>query len=410
MIAFLEEFSRNNIVVIAVRQSFVLHDKGHFMDLNGKKYETAIQKEYTRIDRDWLTFHHLISIGIFLFTLAVEIALGFLIINSDMLTTSVEMYVLKFIAVPSLLNLIIVSSSAIILRAEKISQDTKIYAVSLTTALLCFVIFTVHGAFETTYIVFAAAITLTTVYAQYRVTLIVSGVSVVLLVFSELFIYWDVDKISIFDSTLRMGNFLISLSMLLALSVMTTVGVHYEKRKNNASIQLENNRMQLEKNLRLDELTGISNRRALFESLKDLEDTYRTENHVFLMVDINNFKYINDKFGHPAGDQYLIAFADILKRESEGAIAYRYGGDEFSLIFKNQPLDDVIRTCKKMQAILLDSYFDFAPNSPISASFGLCVFKPTLSITQLLIHADQALYTAKQNKDKVYVYQENINA
>ncbi len=68
------------------------------------------------------------------------------------------------------------------------------------------------------------------------------------------------------------------------------------------------------------------------------------------MIDIDNFKQLNDNLGHVAGDNWLMEFADILKKySSPTAIPFRYGGDEFSILFKNSALNEVIQICEQIQ-------------------------------------------------------------
>ncbi|MBR1638656.1 MAG: GGDEF domain-containing protein [Treponema sp.] len=86
-----------------------------------------------------------------------------------------------------------------------------------------------------------------------------------------------------------------------------------------------------------DSLTGLNNRRSFDQKLKNLSDfsdsSALMQNHIF-MLDINFFKDINDKFGHPEGDQALIKTADLLKKilGNTNAFLSRFGGDEFAII------------------------------------------------------------------------------
>ena len=77
-----------------------------------------------------------------------------------------------------------------------------------------------------------------------------------------------------------------------------------------------------------DQLTGLPSRRALDETLDRLEGDY-----VLAMVDIDHFKRFNDRFGHDVGDQALRMVADELARVGDGGRGFRYGGEEFSLVF-----------------------------------------------------------------------------
>jgi diguanylate cyclase (GGDEF)-like protein len=86
-----------------------------------------------------------------------------------------------------------------------------------------------------------------------------------------------------------------------------------------------------------DELTGLSSRRALTETLAGLDGAY-----TIAMVDIDHFKVFNDTYGHEAGDQLLRMIGARLAEVGGGGRPFRYGGEEFAVIFSNMPLDDAL--------------------------------------------------------------------
>ncbi|WP_242982141.1 MULTISPECIES: GGDEF domain-containing protein [unclassified Clostridium] len=87
----------------------------------------------------------------------------------------------------------------------------------------------------------------------------------------------------------------------------------------------------------LDELTGIPSRRALREDLMKLGNKY-----VIAMLDIDFFKKFNDKYGHDVGDDVLKLVASNLTQVTGGGKAYRYGGEEFTILFPSKSINDVI--------------------------------------------------------------------
>ena len=373
---------------------------------NETAHVNEIQKEYTRIDKDWLSLHYKISIGMVLFALAVECIMGVILVNSDMLNTSVPRFVFKFILVPSSVNALCIAVDHAVVKSGKISQTAKIYTVSIINTVICFSLFTAHSAFTATYYVFVTAVILTTVYASSLVTLSTSVIGVVLLVVSELFITWDVDKLTVFQSTLRLGNFLIALFIMFFVSIICMVVIRYEQQKNRASIRIEEERVLLKKKLKMDELTGIYNRKALHDAMRDLEDFNPRDNYVFGITDIDKFKNINDSWGHQAGDRCLRAFAELLKNSCEKAVAYRYGGDEFCLIFYNTDMKEAYETSVLIQNRLKQVVFKEYPGMKMTASFGLAEYHNGMNAARLFLNADQALYQAKITRDAIRIHEE----
>lgn len=378
----------------------------HTNNLSDKK----IQSEYAKIDKDWLELHYRISIGTVLFALVVECIMSFIVVNSDMLTTSVPTYIFRFIVAPSVGNLICIGIDTVVIRLDKVSQEFKINTISIVYVIICFVLFTSHNIFIATYYIFSGAIILTVVYASRRLTIFIAAISMILLIFSEIFIVWDVKKSNIFEDILRLSNFLIALAILVAFSVVSVVIIEYEKKKNLASIQVKKERALLEKSLKLDELTGIFNRKALHDGLKDLQEYSLNQKCIFIIMDIDRFKTINDNWGHQVGDQCLVELARLLKESCGKEVPFRYGGDEFCMLFYNTDIEEAINMCKKIQDNLKDLNVKVGIDMEITASFGLAEYHDGMNAADLFVCADQALYKAKKQRNKIQVYDENVKS
>lgn len=147
-----------------------------------------------------------------------------------------------------------------------------------------------------------------------------------------------------------------------------------------------------------DQLTGLSTRAVLFRKMMQFTNTCNAYGAV-VFVDLDDLKRINDNFGHEGGDFALLHFAKILKEyeQKHGAIAARYGGDEFILIF-NAVDEKVAREiaeslCAELSTTITTKDHTF----PIHGSLGIS-FYPEHGTTpeDLICKADLALYVAKQ--------------
>ena len=164
-------------------------------------------------------------------------------------------------------------------------------------------------------------------------------------------------------------------------------------------------RKQLEEQLReiamTDVLTGLYNRRQFYE-LASLEyERARRYRHAFalLMIDLDDFKQVNDRFGHQAGDQVLVALADIFRRSLRKMdLIFRYGGDEFAILMPETSLEDAIQVSRRMSAAMTELVLP-APldELTITLSQGLALYDghEDVDLQQLLADADRALYAAK---------------
>lgn len=161
----------------------------------------------------------------------------------------------------------------------------------------------------------------------------------------------------------------------------------------------------------LDPLTGLYNRaetRARAEAL--LSEPTGMQLTCCIMMDIDDFKNINDSYGHMAGDDALIAFSRLLRTKFRpNDVVGRLGGDEF-IVFAEVPSDTVVRTrvrefLEELKA--LDVRFEGQP-LPLATSIGIAIEKRSgASFEQLYKHADDALYSAKNaGKNRYMVFAE----
>jgi len=157
------------------------------------------------------------------------------------------------------------------------------------------------------------------------------------------------------------------------------------------------------KDLLIDTLTKVYNRKALTNDLNEILEKGKEKDLdlVIAIVDLDFFKEINDKYGHLVGDFVLIKIADIIKKiiRKENKI-YRYGGDEFVIIFNrmnmNQVKSIIQRILKKIESTLLKYKDDLIR---ITISIGLTQHKKGDTFEEFIKRADYALYQAKAKRN-----------
>ncbi|QLI82991.1 sensor domain-containing diguanylate cyclase [Chitinibacter fontanus] len=152
-----------------------------------------------------------------------------------------------------------------------------------------------------------------------------------------------------------------------------------------------------------DPLTGLGNRRLfLQESHRQWlhNQRYHTGMSV-LMIDIDHFKIYNDYFGHLAGDQCLIAVADVIQSNAHRPddVAIRFGGEEFLLLLGQTDAPSALLVAEKIQAGIMALPLHTPANGPITVSIGIASARPSsLSEANRLVDlADKQLYLAKES-------------
>jgi len=174
----------------------------------------------------------------------------------------------------------------------------------------------------------------------------------------------------------------------------------------SAHVALEEAHRQVLQMSRRDQLTGLFNRAAISELLKaEIERSRRYDQPLsVIMVDIDFFKRINDRYGHDAGDRVLTEIGSLFTHNlRQPDVIGRWGGEEFLII---APGSDDISAAQLAQRMRL--YIKEIPPTnipePITASFGLSQLQHDQSHDELLYVADMALYKAKRTgRDRVIV-------
>jgi len=163
---------------------------------------------------------------------------------------------------------------------------------------------------------------------------------------------------------------------------------------------------KLERYAQTDFLTGLYNRRKLHQisssTLQQLEKGEQSYMSV-LLLDLDNFKQLNDLYGHQIGDEIIKEVAQVLKAcvGTNDAVA-RWGGEEFLVICPDKPEDEVMKLAEIIRKSIERRTFNM--DHPLSVSIGMSNWSKGMTFSDILHKADDALYTAKhQGKNQVRV-------
>jgi len=171
-----------------------------------------------------------------------------------------------------------------------------------------------------------------------------------------------------------------------------------------ANQKLEEQKQLLEQLSRTDDLTGVRNRRAFFERAEEeLERCRRFGSKLFVyMIDIDDFKQINDRYGHDCGDAALVSLARILERVTRKSdLLARYGGEEFVIASLDSDAAGAAALAERIRSSVEEHVFQAAPRAlRMTVSVGYARFPSPRgaqsSLEAVMKEADQALYEAKE--------------
>lgn len=182
-------------------------------------------------------------------------------------------------------------------------------------------------------------------------------------------------------------------------------------RAGELEIQTDNLKRQAE----TDPLTGLPNRRGFEAGLAQLRaqvagQSRSSETHprkgVFVMLDIDHFKKINDTYGHQAGDHVLEKVAEVLRgRTREGDCVGRLGGEEFVFAFTTHDISLAEGRAEKLRIAIQQTSIDWEGQTiGVTISLGVTEIEPEDTLLSLKERADKALYKAKESgRDQVQI-------
>jgi len=200
----------------------------------------------------------------------------------------------------------------------------------------------------------------------------------------EIFLNID-DSVQFWDSMLQ-----IPLTFLIAVVMLRTFST---ANRNNLKLLEKINKDLIYVTLH-DELTGIFNRRYIFQQLNEMKNNKQNETILLGMIDIDDFKRINDTFGHEEGDSLLKDTASFIQNQLDSyGFVGRYGGDEFIIVIHNNDLQNQQRFFIQLKKF---SEMMHQKNDKASFSGGFVRCNTQDNLNNCLARADKFLYEAKK--------------
>lgn len=360
----------------------------------------TIQSEYRRIDRKWLLIQYRLLLWMAAFTPLAEVWAFFLMRRLGSTEVPFPVFLLKHVLAVLLCNGAVVAAATFCMRG-RLSQRKKIYGLSLMTVAMAFSVYTFHSAFYALYVIFAIPMVLTVIYGDRHLTTLISALCLICKAVPDLLFFRGPSRPSVLSSAAALTDFCVSLLLMVLFYVVCRLLLRTEQAKNNVSLNLEQERLRYQMQSLTDALTQVGNRLALRTAFQTMEERQHQSVFYLAMLDLDAFKLLNDTYGHHQGDQYLRTLGLLLLNLSTPQIqAFRFGGDEFCLLFSDLDVTQVRDLCRNLQE-------EFARSDlhrrfqPVTISIGITQYHPGEKSSALLERADMALYRAKQERGSI---------
>lgn len=210
------------------------------------------------------------------------------------------------------------------------------------------------------------------------------------------------------DSFLRI---LAIINLTITVVVLAITGHYFEASASDAEKALIQANKKLASLATTDPVTNLVNRRIILSRIEQEKNRMERGSKPFtlIMVDVDNFKHVNDEYGHNGGDYVLVNLAEAisltLRKQDEVA---RWGGDEFLIMLPETDLEGGVIVAEKIRAKIIETPFVYRElEVPVTITLGVGVCEPGSGVGSCIRKADQALYAGKQaGKNRVGIIQE----
>ncbi len=236
----------------------------------------------------------------------------------------------------------------------------------------------------------------------------ISLTSIILYIFLFNLFYNTTPVYLLNDSVL---NIIYYSSIIITFTMLSVLAHLYSMAAKKAENKLKELNKKLKSIASTDHLTGLVNRRSMINIIEKSIMNYKKNNIPFSIIigDIDDFKRINDLYGHNRGDRVLKTIADLLKDNlRKNDTLARWGGEEFLILLSDTNYEEACTVAKKLKESLTDFYHDnLNETEHLSMTFGISQFKGDLD--RCISEADKALYKGKKDgKDCVVIYNKLI--
>ncbi|MCR5431239.1 MAG: GGDEF domain-containing protein [Lachnospiraceae bacterium] len=305
-----------------------------------------------------------------------------------------DVYRFRYILIPTILNVSAVLVAFIMIRSSRVSQRLKNYSICGMLLVICMVIQIFHGIYASVLSLPSLAIFISAVFAENRLTYTITVISLISTLTSYIVGHKFFDESDIFIS-----NYIIASAIIIIAYFCSNLLLRFIYSQLHTVKKGHTNEERLINKMRLDPLTGLYNRGGMDSIMDELIKNYDPEHALYLlMIDIDNFKSVNDTYGHQNGDTVLRTLAQvILDMGRKDIIPCRYGGEEVCVMFRNMDIDDAIRKSNKILSDFRNVRYDFSGDHSITFSAGFVQYEPKYTKDEWIKIADTRLYFAKQN-------------
>jgi diguanylate cyclase (GGDEF)-like protein len=319
-----------------------------------------------------------------------------------------DIYLRDYIILPAIGFILLTVSVDLCLRSKRISLLVKQYLSLSIFVIFSFYLCLTHDIAKVLLASFILPIFASSIFSNIKLTRWVFWMSSLAIFLVGVKIY----AAGRFDSAMFMQIF-VALFMILCSYLLSKVLIRHNHDNLATLTSFNNHQRYMQEQLKLDLFTGLYNRKTFDDHLSKWMEECRSSNKCLslAMIDVDCFKSVNDLYGHATGDRVLLYLSQSLKGiQAENVHAFRMGGDEFAVLFRDFTVEEAYRICEDLRTRLECASPPGIDNITVTLSCGLVSRIPKQTSFDVFIKAaDAALYAAKNNnRNQVVIYNDLI--
>lgn len=311
---------------------------------------------------------------------------------TDDLGTTVPRYVLKYLCLPFTVNMLTYLLTKRINNSDKYSHDTKNLVCSLGLCTLGGSMGIFHSYYTPLWCIPCMTLLFCTVFHSKKIHRVMLIYNCLLVFIATLYICLSRPD----QTAFYVQHCVVVLGIIFLSNLVANEVEKYQTKVNELTRMAIDNEEKYRKRLETDLLTGVHSREYMQEIFNNTFGIVGNNSPVGIaMLDLDNFKNINDKYGHDNGDKVLKKLGQLLNEFSSDFFHVgRFGGEEFVVVFHGEPQSEYAEIMNSIRQSFSETKFDFMEEN-ITFSAGILTCNSTISYETAFHLADQALYKSK---------------
>lgn len=325
---------------------------------------------------------------------------------SELIIASAKIYMIEHFLITPAFMIITNIIAYYIVKSNKFSIDLKQYTVLYLLLFFCFMLCFMHKYTTILLSSYILPVVASTVFAEIKVTRRIFLFSLAGILISGIKLYKPLSE--------NLGGriwmeLITAIALLFCAYLICKVLINYLHDNITNLLNSYFDKKNMQEQLKKDLFTGLYNRKTFDELLPELMEECINSNSCLSLaiIDVDDFKVINDTYGHSVGDRVLLKLSRILRNnQNQNIQVFRIGGEEFAILLKGYCVNDAYIICEDIRTFMESYSLSEISDNKVTFSCGLaCMNKINIEAVDFFNAADTALYCAKSNgKNQTMIY------